>query len=190
MPYYNQGIRIDKVTIWDICDGKEKNMNPKNQEVKRLTQESVATAAAHILISGKELTVSDISRRAGVSRNAFYRNFDTVDDALLHYLTMGWGSYAETHPMNERDQNEINRHLVRYFYQQKEFLRALRTKDMLAIMEKLFIRIIIPENIAGGVRYYLYTTAFAMYGFIRAMIDNDFADSPDEIEKMSLPEKK
>ncbi len=163
-------------------------MNPQNQETKRITQESIAIAAYQILVSGEDLSITAICNRAGVSRNAFYRNFETTDAVILHYLIIEWQNYADENNVSDDNKEDITMHLVRYFYQKRDLLRALRKRNLLYIMENLFLSILIPEseNVAGGIRYLLYTTAFGMYGFIRAMIDNDFSDSPDDIAKMSL----
>lgn len=162
-------------------------MNPQNQEIKRITQESIAIAAYQILVSREDLSITAICTRAGVSRNAFYRNFETTDAAILHYLKIGWEEYAKESHVYDNGKEDVTLHLVRYFYQKQDMLRALKIRNMLYIMEKVFMNILISEteDAVGGARYLLYTTAFAMYGFLRAMIDNDFSDSPEDIAKMS-----
>jgi len=162
-------------------------MNPQNQEIKRITQESIAIAAYQILVSREDLSITAICNRAGVSRNAFYRNFETIDAVIFHYLKIEWEEYAKESHVYDNGKEDVTLHLVRYFYQKQDLLKALKKRNMLYIMEKVFMNILIPEteDAVGGARYLLYTTAFAMYGFVRAMIDNDFSDSPEDIAKMS-----
>jgi hypothetical protein len=52
------------------------------------------------------------------------------------------------------------------------------------LVEQLFVKVIVPQDSTGATRYTLYGTAYFTYGMIRAMIDSNFSDAPDEIEKM------
>ncbi len=61
--------------------------NRNNVELKNLTRESI-TQALLILMENKpyqEINVSDICKKAGVSRNAFYRNYP-AKDAIIRRL--------------------------------------------------------------------------------------------------------
>lgn len=64
------------------------SFNRSNQTLNRLTKESL-TQAVLLLMDDKpysEIRVTDICRRAGVSRNAFYRNYSAKDAILRRYL--------------------------------------------------------------------------------------------------------
>ena len=47
---------------------------------------------------GAELSVTRLCRQAGVSRNAFYRNFDAVEEVVGYYLRSRWIRYASSLP--------------------------------------------------------------------------------------------
>lgn len=159
-------------------------MNTKNTEINELTKTSIATAAAELLMQGKDTSVTSLCRKAGVSRNAYYRNFDSMDDVYMYYLVLGWAQYAEENKVEQQPQSETGKHLIRYFYAKQKFINALKAHDLLHLVETLFIRVIVPSDAKGAARYTLYGTAYFIYGIIRAMIDNDFKDSPSEIEAM------
>lgn len=56
-----------------------------NNEANRITRESICTAFLEI-ISTKEfndISISEIVRRAGVSRQSFYRNYNSKEDIVL-----------------------------------------------------------------------------------------------------------
>lgn len=57
------------------------------QAVKKDTQEFITTALLQLLSKEKlsALTVSQVCKRAGVSRMAFYRNFDDLEQILYAY---------------------------------------------------------------------------------------------------------
>lgn len=159
-------------------------MNPNNAEINSITKESIAKASAELLLQSKEMTVTAICRKAGVSRNAFYRNFESINDALIDYMIFEWAEYAKEHRVSEGPQEEVGKHLARYFYAQKEFVRALKGHHLIYLIEQLFVKVVVQEDASGALYYARYGTAYFIYGLIRAMIDNDFRDSPEEIEAM------
>lgn len=55
-----------------------------NDEAKLLTRESIRGALFQLLQSKPydKITVTDLVKRAGVSRSAFYRNYEKIDDIL------------------------------------------------------------------------------------------------------------
>lgn len=58
--------------------------NLSNEDSHRLTIESIETALLQLMqeSSLKEISVTQIVKRAGVSRGAFYRNYETKEDVL------------------------------------------------------------------------------------------------------------
>ena len=159
-------------------------MNPNNTEVNKLTKESIALAAKALLMERKDLSVTDICKKAGVSRNAFYRNFGMLDEVIVFYIALGWTDYSEKNGVEACPEDKKGIHLLRFFYEEREFVRALREKKLLHLVERTFVNTIVPEGIDGGARYFLYSAAYLMYGFIRAMIDNDFRDKPEDVQQM------
>ena len=61
---------------------------PYSETQKRITKESVFTALIKLLDkrSFSELTITEITKVAGVSRAAFYRNYETKEDIIIFYL--------------------------------------------------------------------------------------------------------
>ncbi|GEA98094.1 TetR/AcrR family transcriptional regulator [Levilactobacillus brevis] len=58
------------------------------QQIKQDSQDYLATALLQLLATKDlaDLTVTQVVKRAGVSRMAFYRNFNTLDDVLTAYF--------------------------------------------------------------------------------------------------------
>ncbi len=61
---------------------------PYSETQKRITKESVFTALLKLLEKRtfSEITITEITRVAGVSRAAFYRNYAAKEDILIFYL--------------------------------------------------------------------------------------------------------
>ncbi|WP_300558725.1 TetR/AcrR family transcriptional regulator, partial [Companilactobacillus sp.] len=58
------------------------------QAIKKDSQQYLTTALLQLLETKplNEISVTQVVKRAGVSRMAFYRNFDTLDDLLTSYF--------------------------------------------------------------------------------------------------------
>lgn len=63
---------------------KETNLRTSNQESKSLTREYIRTALMYLIKDKplKDITVTSIINRAGVSRAGFYRNYACKEDVL------------------------------------------------------------------------------------------------------------
>ena len=74
--------------------------NTRNSELCQQTKDSIANAAVDLLLAEPEaeLSVTRLCRQAGVSRNAFYRNFDAVEEVVGYYLRSRWIRYASSLP--------------------------------------------------------------------------------------------
>ena len=59
-----------------------------NVESNALTRESIETALIQLMQekSFRDITITDICKRAGVSRNAYYRNYSSKEDILEAYV--------------------------------------------------------------------------------------------------------
>ncbi|MBE7069451.1 MAG: TetR/AcrR family transcriptional regulator [Ruminococcaceae bacterium] len=59
--------------------------NLSNNEANKITRESICTALLELLKTKdfKDISVSELVRRAGVSRQSFYRNYKTKEDIVL-----------------------------------------------------------------------------------------------------------
>lgn len=64
-----------------------KNLYQSNKEANQLTKESIETALLFLLEKKdlKQISISELVRKAGVSRNAFYRNYKSKEDILEAY---------------------------------------------------------------------------------------------------------
>ena len=59
--------------------------NLSNNEANRITRESICTALLELMKTKefKEISISELVRRAGVSRQSFYLNYKTKEDIVL-----------------------------------------------------------------------------------------------------------
>ena len=139
--------------------------NKRNDEINAITKESLAFAYGELLQSEQNISVTMICEKAGVSRNAYYRNFDSTDEIILYCLISRWAAYCETNPVPAEDGETLKQRLIQFFYSEKEFVRAIQKHDKLYLIEELLV-------------------AYSVYGIIRAMIDQDFSETPEQLGMM------
>lgn len=160
--------------------------NPKNAEVNHITKESLAFAAAKCLENTalSNLTISRLCKVAGVSRKAYYRNFDSLETVLKYYLLIRWTQFAEEKSITKLPQKDQLIYLIPFMYSEQKFICSIRDNNLLHILEELFMEILISPEISGAERYFGYVVVYTIYAFIRAMVDNDFSETPEQMEKM------
>ncbi len=159
--------------------------NKRNDEINILTKESIALAYAKLITNNEDESITNICKSAGVSRNAYYRNFSSTEEIIIYYLILKWSKYCENYDDNEISK-DIGKYLIEYFYSEKEFLRSLKKRKQVYLVEELFRKTLIPDTVVGNARYISYVTAYVSYSFIRAMIDNDFSETPEQIQKLVI----
>lgn len=162
--------------------------NKRNDEINAITKESIAYAYYELLQSEQNISVTMICEKAGVSRNAYYRNFNSTDDIVIYCLVLKWAKYCEENHVTTENGEDVKLPLMQFFYSEKTFIRAIKKHDKLYLLEELFRLVIIPQEDIGMAKYLLYVVAYSVYGLIRAMIDNDFSETPEQILAIKPPE--
>lgn len=66
---------------------KKEILRLSNEESNRLTKESLQTALITLMAIKKfeSITISELVKKAGVSRTAFYRNYNSKEDIILEF---------------------------------------------------------------------------------------------------------
>ena len=163
---------------------KPMGYNKRNDEINAITKESIAFAYYELLQSEQNISVTMICEKAGVSRNAYYRNFHSTDEIIIYCLISKWAKYCEVNPVPQEDGEVQKQRLIQFFYSEKEFVRAIKKHDKIYLIEDLFRKVIIPAEAVGIKKYILYVLAYSVYGIIRAMIDQDFSETPEQLGMM------
>ncbi len=158
--------------------------NKRNDEINAITKESIAFAYYELLQDEQNISVTLICEKAGVSRNAYYRNFNSTDEVIIYCLISKWAKYCEVNPVSSKEDEVLKQRLIRFFYSEKEFIRAIKKHDKIFLIEELFRKVIIPVGDIGMTKYIMYVIAYSVYGMIRAMIDQDFSETPEQLEMM------
>ena len=133
-----------------------------NNEANRLTRESICTALLELLKTKefKDISVSELVRRAGVSRQSFYRNYKTKEDIVLEMeRTIGTRLIEK---MNDPDYiNNPRKWFIEFFSVVKENTAAV------TLLQKADLFITIFERIPSYIESQLGTcTPELHYGIV------------------------
>ena len=140
-----------------------------------------------------QISISEITQTAGVSRSSFYRNFDTKEQALSYYVQKCYKAYFQhgTIQLQTDHQFDFNHFLYlrfRFIKQNRDMFTTLRKHNLLSyIFEDLD-----PElaQILSGMKldspYYTAMFASCSAGIIRQWIDNDFKETEEEMIQIHL----
>ncbi|MCI5595282.1 MAG: TetR/AcrR family transcriptional regulator [Lachnospiraceae bacterium] len=71
--------------------GREKQnyyLRMANEEANRITRESLQTALIYLMNEKdyKEITITELTQKAGTSRTAFYRNYQSKEDIMMEIM--------------------------------------------------------------------------------------------------------
>ncbi|MDK2980981.1 MAG: hypothetical protein PWQ55_1328 [Chloroflexota bacterium] len=109
------------------------------QAVQQDTKDFITTALLQLLVKEKisTLTVSQVCKRAGVSRMAFYRNFDDLDQILYEYFQPKLAAIFITIRQNSEDKVKFDSQLE-FFNKFNDFLLLSINRDFEPIIRRIF----------------------------------------------------
>lgn len=106
-----------------------KNNNPQN----RITKESIFTALMLLMEQKdfKEISITELTKKAGVSRMAFYRNYNLMEDIITSYLDEFFEDYSNQISRNEKiDTCDSVRLYFTYFRNHEKLITNLNNSNL------------------------------------------------------------
>lgn len=107
--------------------------NKYNVEQNKITKESIF-AALMVLMEKKnfkDISITEVTKKAGVSRMAFYRNYNILEDIIVGYLDDLFGEYSNNILNHtETSHYEITRLFFYCFRQHKKFIDNLFNSNL------------------------------------------------------------
>ncbi len=167
--------------------------NPSNMNSKRsislLTQSLLELMKSR---SYKSITVSELSKHAGVVRNTFYAHFTTLEDVLVYHL---FDLFAQKIQLGKTEHFHEEINLVKLYFElcweNQAFLSHLAQSDGLYLLNKmegqfglLEIEGLIYENceIDGITQVYANTVyANVLSAIVKKWIDRGMKETPEEL---------
>jgi AcrR family transcriptional regulator len=133
-------------------------------------EETIAdiTSALWLLLQEQPLSkisISQVTKKAGTSRQAFYRYFNTLDSVLYRYYQTRIHTSFEVVRQNRRRQHKISNQAAFYASYSKDLLLA-QDKGFEHIIQQIFTEEI-AAFYAGEDTYYIAAIAAATYAIWR-----------------------
>lgn len=158
-----------------------------NAESHRLTRECIEQALVKLLKTKKlqDITITDITKKAGVSRAAFYRNYDSRE-AVLCELVSGISEAIVAHMQESYTEGEPQLFWKALFEGMAERAELYNTLFQAGQGETLlkFYSEVLPEYSMAAYKlspYHLYFWAGAIHNVTREWILGGMKESIDEM---------
>ena len=161
-------------------------MNPPRNSnevvIESITQAMVALMAEKRF---EDITITELVRRAGVSRNSFYRNFRDMDDVLRRYLegeTEEWMTVnGWVHTVDPVSQELRMEKLLEHMFSYRAFISTLLRDGKMYLLEAEFDRVM---RISLTQHYDPWKLAFLIGGVYKLYyhwVETDYAQTPKQV---------
>lgn len=157
----------------------------KNHVVKELNEvmrESIQISVLHLLKDNSidKISITEICNKAGVSRNSFYRNYETKEMVILDYLEKTAADFSEI--ASSSDIHEYYYDLFNHLYNHKDILLLLKKRNLLNLLYEVYIKYSKFTTIFQGRDEYTerYMVGGAFFVMLK-WLENSMDKSPEEI---------
>lgn len=158
-----------------------------NEESHRLTRECIEQALVELLKVKKfqEITITDITKKAGVSRAAFYRNYDSRK-AVLRAVVSGGNEAIVEHMQESRKENEPRlfwKALFEGIAQRADIYKTLFLAGQGETLLEIYGEVLpeYPMKIYNLSPYHLHFWIGAIYNVTREWVLGGMKESIDEM---------
>lgn len=159
----------------------------KKQELNELVKESIVTAFLQMLqtMNIDEISIVDLTKKAGVARNSFYRNFRDKKDIVrqkLISLIEEWGRNFE----KDNDPSLFGKSLLQHYYEHRDFYLFLYKRNLSdMIYETIRYATKLNEAKNSIERYAKSMLAGMIFGWIDEWMRQGMPETPEEIALLS-----
>ncbi len=130
----------------------------------------------------KNITITDITNKAGVSRISFYRKFSSKEEIIKNYLSKAlkdWGKRWE-----ESGDTNIAYQLFKFYYEQKQVLPLLYESNLQYLLEEnILVACGYQEDMNEIEAYIKVMIAYIIYGWCTEWYKRGMKETPEEMAK-------
>lgn len=167
-----------------------------NEVQKRITKDTILTTLLDILEDTEfsDITITDIAGSAGVSRMAFYRNYQSKEDIIIQYLDDVFEEFTEeVKKLEELNKYNISLLCFSYFRRRKTFMERLVDSGLTYIIFERFDLFVsnffqyLPDNekIRPKVKdYIIQFTSGGIFKIVIHWIKNNMDKSNEEMAEL------
>lgn len=165
---------------------KREILRLSNQESNKITRECLQTALV-LLMSEKpfdKITITELVKRSGVSRTAFYRNYNSKEAILEEIASILYGNLKDSldEPRYTGNPRQWFLELFTEFKKNSQLLKFLIETNQLALSKigtSVFLSLFPPAN--TKIKYISVATEGALYYIIKEWLLTSCKESPEEM---------
>lgn len=131
----------------------------------------------------KDISITEICDKAGVTRMSFYRNFDSKEDILEKWVTVITDTFLATSQINYR-QDSVRDYFIKLFThmeQYKDICEALYKANLLHIIKSQFDRVFLDAHRDDYDDYKSYFLSGGIYNVFLLWLLGGCRESPSEL---------
>ena len=163
---------------------KEKERNSANVFAK----ECIATALFKLMKDKnyEDITITDIAKKAGVSRVTYYRNYNSKEDIITQYVDeLGYQFHQKTKHLDlTKDTHTCVLTFFRYWRKQEEFLLSLQQANLSYIMLEHIKKSIHQFTKTAHQKYEAFHYVGSMHTILFEWIKGGTKESPEEMAEI------
>ena len=157
----------------------------KKQEANAFVKECITKALFQMMKtqSFESISITDLTKKAGVGRVSFYRNFESKEDIISQYLT------KITKEWNEEFENEPSQKLI-----ESLFTHFKKHKDIFILIYKADLWHLSLEGLkkacgpkpeqANHMAYRNAFIAYGLYGWVEEWFKRGMEETPKEMQTL------
>lgn len=163
----------------------------KRNEVNILTKECIVTALLRLMKTNNydSISITDITNLAGVSRMAYYRNYNSKDEILLkHIVDQEQRLLSEIHGEKAKDMKGVIAYVSEFFQKNADVIQAIYDaglSHMLTEMleERVYNYFPIAAAAKGG-RFAVHYYVGGILSVFKLWFDRGMVESVDDISEV------
>ncbi len=135
-----------------------------------------------------KITITDITKKAGVGRVSFYRNFESKEDILRKYLDHITDDFIVR--MNFDFRRDAHKFYIMGLFlhleSHKEFIQILNEAGLIFMIKEQFDRAFLKRADAQTPKYVCYMASGAYYNLFYYWLLGGFKETPEELAEIEF----
>ena len=156
----------------------------KNSYVKKQITNALLTLLKEKEL--KDISISEITTAAQVSRISFYRNYDDKETIIKEYISLTLNEWNKKHPkISKHTEDDILGDIFAYITEYKDFYLLLRDRGIFCFFKDIIMDALGPKEEYPN--FGAYTAAFianGIYGWIEEWFLRGMQESGEEMTEL------
>ena len=159
-----------------------------NSEKNSYVKKQITNALLRLLKEKelKDISISEITTTAQVSRISFYRNYNDKDTIIKEYIHLTLNEWNKNHPKtSQHTEDDILGDIFAYITEYKDFYLLLRDRGIFYFLKDIIMDSLGPK--AEYPNFNAYTAAFianGIYGWIEEWFVRGMQESGEEMTRL------